>query len=227
MQTPIAIRGPAAALLLVDLQEEHRLDRRYLVEGYGTVLANAGCLLEAARTAGVAVIHGIYIRDFARQPRRPFEPVTAAGTPTFSDGAGALTEICREVAPRDGEAVIVKNDASCFAEAGMGQLLTRLGTEWLIVCGVWTEACVAATVRDATAAGHRVLLVKDACGSGTAAMHQTAIINLANRLYGGAVADTERACAILAGATREAWRPEVPAPLRFGHGDVAEVYGSL
>lgn len=227
MQTSIAIPGPAAALLMVDLQEEHRLDQRYLVDGYGTVLANAGRLLAAVRVAGVRIIHGIYIRDFTRQPRRPFEPVTAAGAPTFSDGAGALTEICREVAPQGGEAVIVKNDASCFTEGKLTELLTRLGTEWLIVCGVWTEACVAATVRDAIEAGRRVLLVKDACGSGTAVMHQTAIINLANRLYGGAVADTERACAILSGATRKAWRPEIPAPLRFGLDNIAEVYGSL
>jgi len=57
----------------------------------------------------------------------------------------------------------------------------------LMVAGVWTEACIAATVRDALALGFRVLVVKDACASGTEAMHQTAILNLANRLYGGAV----------------------------------------
>ena len=47
-------------------------------------------------------------------------------------------------------------------------------------------------MKDAVASGFRVLLVKDACGSGSAAMHQTGILNLANRLYGGAVTDTVR-----------------------------------
>ena len=58
-------------------------------------------------------------------------------------------------------------------------------------------------MRDAIAHGFRVLLVKDACGSGTEAMHQTGILNLANRLYGGAVADTAKACRLFAGETAE------------------------
>ena len=37
-------------------------------------------------------------------------------------------------------------------------------------CGVWTEACVDATVKAALKLGFRVALVKDACGSGSAAV---------------------------------------------------------
>ena len=46
-------------------------------------------------------------------------------------------------------------------------------------------------MKQAVDLGFRVILVKDACGSGSTAMHQTGILNLANRLYGGAVIDTE------------------------------------
>ena len=49
--------------------------------------------------------------------------------------------------------------------------------------------------------GFRVVLVKDACGSGSIAMHQTGILNLANRLYGGAITDTAGACRLMAGRT--------------------------
>ena len=71
--------------------------------------------------------------------------------------------------------MLFKNDASAFCEGTLQPLLRDAAVEWLIVAGVWTEACVAATVRDAIALGIRVLLVKDACGSGTVAMHQTGI----------------------------------------------------
>jgi nicotinamidase-related amidase len=92
---------------------------------------------------------------------------------------------------------------------------------------VWTEACVDATVKDAVALGFRVLLVKDACGSASAAMHQTAILNLANRLYGGAVTSTENACRLLGGESAEAWQVEGSVPLRFTYENAAALYDAL
>ena len=75
--------------------------------------------------------------------------------------------------------------------------------------------------------GFRVILVKDACGSGSAAMHQTAILNLANRLYGGAVTDTEGACRLMAGDMIEAWRVQGSIPLRFTYENAADLYHEL
>ena len=225
MRTPITIDPSRAALLIVDLQEEQRHDRLYAVDGIDAVLANAATLLAAARHHGLRVLHTAYKRDFQRVPPRPFEPRDAEGKPTFSDAANPLSEICREVAPAAGEPVFRKNDASAFSEAGLAAALR--GAEWVFVAGVWTEACVAATVRDAIAAGHRVLVVKDACGSGTAAMHETAVLNLANRLYGGGVCDTARAVELMAGGSAGVWMPPRPAPILFTYESAADHYRSL
>ncbi|MGB2202914.1 MAG: isochorismatase family protein, partial [Pseudooceanicola atlanticus] len=99
--------------------------------------------------------------------------------------------------------------------------------DWLVICGVWAEACVAATIRDAVARGIHVLLVKDAVGSGTADMQKSAVINLANRLYGGAVCDTDTAAALLSGETRPAWHLVGSAPLRYTGDTIAPVYDAL
>jgi len=77
------------------------------------------------------------------------------------------------------------------------------------------------TVEDAVSLGFRVLLVKDACGSGSIAMHQTEILNLANRIYGGAVVDTDCACRMLAGEAAEAWMVQGSAPPWFTYGKAA------
>jgi maleamate amidohydrolase len=114
-----------------------------------------------------------------------------------------------------------------FCEGDLEPLLRKGRIEWLIVAGVWTEACVAATVRDATARGFRVLLVKDACGSGTKAMHQTGIINLANRLSGGAVTGTATASRLMAGDAAEVWVAERPVPLLFSYADAEMLYEAL
>jgi nicotinamidase-related amidase len=225
MKTPISIRHGTVAAVFIDLQEEHRQDKRYLVEGYGDILANVQRLQEAARANDVPLYHWAYIVDLAEA--RPFHPVDECGKSAFSDKNAPLTAICNEVAPRDGEAMLVKQEASAFGRSNFADRLKAAGIEWLAIAGVWTEACIDATVKDAVARGFRVLLVKDACGSGSSAMHQTGILNLANRLYGGAVTDTAGACRLLAGDTVSAWRVEGSVPLRFTFENAAQLYAEL
>ncbi|RVB10527.1 hypothetical protein EN918_36505, partial [Mesorhizobium sp. M7A.F.Ca.CA.004.05.1.1] len=40
MKTPISIKPGTVAAIFIDLQEEHRQDPRYLVEGFSSILAN-------------------------------------------------------------------------------------------------------------------------------------------------------------------------------------------
>lgn len=227
MKQSLSLDRARCGLLLVDFQEEQRSDPLYKVAGFPTVIGNAKALLVCARRNGLAVFHAAYKRDFARVPPRPFEPAGEDGAPSFSDSTNPATEICSEVAPVAGETVIIKNDASAFCEGDLLPALRKAGIEWLIVAGVWSEACVAASVRDAIAQGFHVLLVKDACGSGTAMMHEVAVLNLANRLYGGAVADTARACALMGGESAEVWVAERPAPILFDYDNARTVYQSL
>jgi nicotinamidase-related amidase len=227
MKQNLTLDRATTGLLLVDFQEEQRSDPLYKVAGFPNVIANARALLECARQHEIAVFHAAYKRDFSRVPPRPFEPVAKDGVPSFSDVTNPATEICREVTPLPGETVIIKNDASAFCEGDLLPGLRQAQIQWLIIAGVWSEACVAASVRDAIVAGIHVLLVKDACGSGTVMIHETAILNLANRLYGGAVADTKRACALMAGLNAEVWVAERPAPILFDYSTVKSDYSAL
>ncbi|HKQ95800.1 MAG TPA: isochorismatase, partial [Aestuariivirgaceae bacterium] len=59
------------------------------------------------------------------------------------------------------------------------------------------------------------------------AMHETAILNLANRLYGGGVCDTARAVELMAGRNAEVWMPPRPAPILFTYESAAAFYRSL
>ena len=214
------------AAVFIDLQEEHRQDQRYLVEGFAGILANVQRLQAAARQNHVPLYHWAYIVDLDKQDR-PFHPLDADGKSAFSDKSDPLTEICHEVAPAIGEALLIKAEASAFRTGPAARDLKSVGFEWLVVAGVWTEACIDATVKDAVAKGFRVLLVKDACGSGSAAMHQTGILNLANRLYGGAVTDTDGACRLLAGESVSVWQVEGSVPLRFTFENAAALYAEL
>ncbi|RJT37259.1 isochorismatase family protein [Mesorhizobium waimense] len=225
MKSPISISRGTVAAAFIDLQEEHRQDKRYLVEGFGDILVNVQRLQEAARRNFVPLYHWAYIVDLAKA--RPFHPVDVNGKSAFSDKDDPLTAICPEVAPAAGETMLIKTEASAFGAGSAADDLKARGIEWLVVAGVWTEACIDATVKDAVALGFRVLVVKDACGSASAAMHQTAILNLANRLYGGAVTNTVDACRLLSGDTVSVWQVEGSVPLRFTYENAAGLYDDL
>ena len=226
MKKPLSIPRGKAAAFFIDLQEEHRRDERLLAVGFDRVLANVQRLQQSARDNALPLYHFAYIVDVASATTRPFHPVLPDGRSAFSDKNDPLTELCPEVAPQGGEPLIVKSEASAFA-TGFGRELQAKGIEWLFVAGVWTEACIDATVKDAIKLGFHVVLVKDACGSGSVAMHQTGILNLANRLYGGAVTDTSGACRLMAGETIEAWQAEVPVPFRFSFETASALYDGL
>jgi nicotinamidase-related amidase len=211
-------------LLCIDLQEEHRKDERLLAVGFDGVIANVRRLQDAARRHAIPVYHFAYIVDPATV--LPHHPKLPDGRSAFSDKDDPLTAICPEVAPMNGERLVIKSEASAFG-TGLGDELKAAGVEWLFICGVWTEACVDATVKAALKLGFRVVLVKDACASGSVAMHQTGILNLANRLYGGAVTDTAIAYRLMQGETAEAWQPDTPVPLRFSFENARALYEDL
>lgn len=226
MKEPLTLPIGKTAIAIVDMQEEHRRDARYLVEGYDHVLANVAAILAAARAAGTAVYHFAYVVD-SDVPGNPFHPVMSNGVTAFSEKGSPWTETCGEVASVDGERLVIKSVASALANPEIVSELQQQGIEWLVVAGVWTEACIHETVKDAQRSGFRVLLVKDACGSGSRAMHETAVINLANRLYGGGIVDSTGVCLLLAGHAAPVWQVEGAAPLRFGYDDASSMYESL
>jgi maleamate amidohydrolase len=226
VRTTLTISRDKAAALFIDLQEEHRQDQRLLAVEFDRVIGNAQRLQSAARENGLRLYHFAYIVDPASSATPAFHPRLPDGRSAFSDKDDPLTAICPEVAPQGDEPLIVKSEASAFG-TGLGQQLKSEGIEWLFVAGVWTEACVDATVKDALRLGFRVALIKDACGSGSVAMHQAGILNLANRLYGGAVVTTEAACRLISGEAAEGWTPESPVPIRYSYEDAAALYEAL
>jgi nicotinamidase-related amidase len=226
VRTPLTIPASSSALLCIDLQEEHRQDQRLLAVEFDRVIGNTVRLQTAARQNGIPVYHFAYIVDPGAETTLAHHPRLPDGRSAFSDKDDPLTAICPEVAPYEGERLIIKSEASAFG-TGLGDELKAVGTEWLYVCGVWTEACVDATVKAALRLGFRVALVKDACGSGSVAMHQTGILNLANRIYGGAVLTAASACRLMAGETAEGWTPQSPVPIRYSYADAAAIYEAL
>ncbi|MEM1112523.1 MAG: isochorismatase family cysteine hydrolase [Pseudomonadota bacterium] len=178
------------ALLLIDMQ------RDFLEPGgFGDALGNdvgllADCiapcqaLLEAAREAGVLVIHtreghrtdlsdvhGTKQERCAMGKRigdaGPMGRILVRGEPGH-----ALVDA---LAPLPGEPVVDKPGKGAFFATDLDLLLRRAGIDNLLVCGVTTEVCVSSTVREASDRGYRVVVPGDCCASYFPAFHDAAL----------------------------------------------------
>jgi nicotinamidase-related amidase len=138
------------ALILVDLQTGAFGGLGLpAVEGAGRLERNVGALLQAARASGAPIVH---IQHCAR-----------AGE-VFAEGAPGWP-IFPPLAPRGVEPVVRKRASDAFEGTDLGARLRQLGARRLVVAGIQTEHCVAATCRAALRRGYAVHLAIDAHGT--------------------------------------------------------------
>ena len=140
-----------AALVLIDIQNDYFPGGRWPLVGIEAAAANAARLLEAARAAGDLVVH---VRHEFAGPEAPF----------FAPGS-AGAEINPVVAPREGEAVVLKNQVNAFRDTGLEDLLDRNGVEELTIAGAMSHMCIDAATRAASDLGYRVRLAHDAAAT--------------------------------------------------------------
>jgi nicotinamidase-related amidase len=137
------IRHMGVALLVVDVQQG-LVD--YLPPARSAeFLETIRSLVDRARAGGVPVV---YV-----QHEEEDDEGLARGTPVW--------EIAAPVAPLASESVVAKRHRDAFRETDLTDVLTRLGVDRLVVCGMQTEFCIDATIREAERRGYAVTLVGD------------------------------------------------------------------
>lgn len=74
------------------------------------------------------------------------------------------SQVVDELAPRPGELVIRKTQASAFFQTHLGGVLTWRGIDTVVVSGCTTSGCVRATVIDAMSLNFRPVVARDCVG---------------------------------------------------------------
>jgi nicotinamidase-related amidase len=141
----------ARGLLIIDIQNDYFPGGAMPLVGPENAAAMASAVLERFRRDGEPVVHVQHIWD--EQDATFMRPGTAG------------VEIHPSVAPIAGEPVISKAYPNSFRETTLGQTLTSLGVDELVVAGMMTSMCVDASVRAANDLGYRVTVVADACAA--------------------------------------------------------------
>lgn len=186
-----------AALVLVDMQhdflEEDGLFGRLGVDlsMYPSMRHRLATLLDAARVAGVLVVHiqmttlpdrmsdspaqirfNLRMHESFRQNGPPLR-YTVAGTPGHA--------FVPDLAPADGELVVQKYRSSAFWGTNLALLLRSNGIESVVVTGCTTEGCVESTARDALFSDFYTVVVEDCVASDDKEQHDASMLLMQHR----------------------------------------------
>lgn len=77
--------------------------------------------------------------------------------------------------PAQGELVVAKTRYSAFVGTGFDKRLKAMGVDTLVLCGLTTECCVAATAADAFDLDYHVFVAADACAAYEPDLHEVAL----------------------------------------------------
>jgi nicotinamidase-related amidase len=178
--TPFTLATGKTALIIIDMQRDFLLPGGFGeslgndVEQLRKVVSPLAALLDAARAAGIMVLH---TREGHRPDLSDCPPAKLnRGAPSKRIGDpgrfGRILirgeyghDIVDELAPIDGEPVIDKPGKGAFYATELQDILTDAGITQLLVTGVTTEVCVHTTVREANDRGYECLVVSDCVGS--------------------------------------------------------------
>ncbi len=156
------------ALVLVDLQRDFCHPEGVMgrlgedLSDMAGAVAQAARLLAAARSAGMPVIH----------IRAEYGAADSSDVSLFASSAASGTFCCRpdttgcdfmpEVAPIQGEWIVIKHRFSAFVDTRLDLMLRSNGIRTIVVGGVATQCCVESTVRDASLRDYYVVVGKEA-----------------------------------------------------------------
>jgi nicotinamidase-related amidase len=169
------------------------------------VVGNVGRVVAAARARGVRTVFlrhysmptalaGVYqlrqAKVWQRKDRAAdTRPLIAQGSPGF--------QLVPELRPTADEAVIDKITMSAFEGTPLDIVLRDCGVRCFLIAGVALEVGIEPTVRHSADLGYIPIVVRDACGWGSAEAAERSLAALA--FAGDAlIAHTEEVCAILA-----------------------------
>lgn len=193
--------GQRPALLVIDFLKAYTIEGAPLyAPGVVKAVAETPSLLAAARAAGIPVIHTriLYLAENCADGGMWVKKSPVMKSMVIGN---ELAEFCEEVAPADGELVIVKQYASAFFGTSLASLLNTQGIDTIVMAGCSTSGCIRASAVDAVQNGFRTIVVRDCVGDRHPDPHNANLFDIDSK-YGDVVSKEEAIAAIASAQQR-------------------------
>tara|TARA_R110002095_G_scaffold47568_1_gene42381 strand:- start:539 stop:1120 length:582 start_codon:yes stop_codon:yes gene_type:complete len=167
----ITMSQPAKrALLVIDLQNDYFPGGKFPLWNAETTLNNIEVAINRAQQAGETVVLIQHVAD-AKMGIAPF----------FNEGTEGVTIHPRIRALAPGAPIIVKAFADSFHDTSLETILSELGVETLLICGMMTQNCVTHTAISKSAEKYRVSILEDCCTTVDQMIHKIALRAVSTR----------------------------------------------
>lgn len=149
---------------------------------HGTVLPSIRKLLTAFRTRGLDVLYARIAalrhdgRDRSLSQKKPGWNNLLLPKDELS------SQIVPMIAPEGDEIVVTKTTDSALTGTNLRLVLANLGITHVVCCGIFTDQCVASTVRSLADESFDVIVAEDACAAGTMELHDREL-EIMNMIY--------------------------------------------
>jgi gluconolactonase len=202
-EEPLRLDAKQSALIIQDLQNDVIIEGGAFADSGApehaksqNVVENVKRLAEAARRAGMPVIHVHYIVEEGADGLKLNAPLFAGVKDANALVRGSWGAAPAEgLEPQPGDHVVEKMRMNGFYDTNLDSLLRGLGAETIVITGAWTNMSIEHTARHGADAGYEVVVVSD-CTSTTGDEWQHAALNYALTNV-GRVASTDEVAAAL------------------------------
>ena len=166
-----------SALIVIDLQNDYFPGGLFPLWNTEGTLRNIVAAIGKARALGIPVIHVQHVANAANAANaaKGIAPFFNAGTP----GVDIHPEV---LAAAPDAPVVVKEYADSFHGTTLEQVLSGLGVEELLVCGMMTQNCVTHTAIAKGAEKYKVTVLTDCSTTVNEMLHLIALNALSTRV---------------------------------------------
>lgn len=180
----MAIDPQTTAVVLIEYQNDFVSEGGVLhgavdeVMSKTNMLANTQRVVEAARAAGVTVMHApiTFAKGYRELGAHPYGILKGVveGQCFVKDSWGAA--IAEELAPQEGDIVIEgKRGLDTFASTNLDFILRSKGITTIVLGGFLTNCCVESTMRTGYEHGYQVMTLTDCMAATSLEQHDNAI----------------------------------------------------
>lgn len=153
--------------------ERRGFDREFFFREVTRCKANWARLIRQCRLSDVDIVSTVITslrpdgKDMSRDYKR---------TGFFVYASDPKSELVDELRPASSnEICIPKTSSSVFQSTNLDFILRSLGSKTIIIAGLLTDQCVCHAVLDACDLGYKVIVVRDACTTGSETRHANAL----------------------------------------------------